>query len=168
MNLIYAIGIILIIAAVVAFYYVYNIDTYIVRVNKKRVMEFKTSMDLIGLPIVTFYQDKQKYHFLLDTGGNISYVNEKSDIKVTKTGVKDTFMSANGQDMSCEGANIKLYRDGVEYDCAVSVADLSAVFTELKSTYGVLISGILGNDFFVKYQYCLDFKELVAYSRTKK
>ena len=168
MNLVYAIGIILVVAAVVVFYYVYNIDTYIVRVNKKRVMEFKSSMDLTGLPIVTFYQGNRKYHFLLDTGSNVSYVNSKSDIEVIKTVAKDTFMGANGQDMPCEVATIKLYRDGVEYDCTVSVADLNAAFTELKDTYGVLISGLLGNNFFVKYQYCLDFKELVAYSRTKK
>ena len=167
MNLIYAIVILALVVLLVIAYYIYTMDTYIVRVNKNQVMEFKTAMDLTGLPIITFYQGKNKYNFLLDTGSNISYVNCKSDIEVQKTGNKDVFMGANGEDMPCEWAAVKLYRDTAEYDCEVSVADLDAAFTELKNTYGVLISGLLGNDFFVKYKYCLDFKELVAYSRAK-
>jgi hypothetical protein len=128
-------------------------------------MEFKTSMDLTGLPIITFYQGKEKYNFLLDTGSNMSYVNIKSNVKVVKTGVKDVFMGAEGKDINCEHGIVSLYRDKVDYECNVSLADLDIAFTELKNEYGVTIVGILGNDFFVKYKYCLDFKELVAYIR---
>ena len=167
MNLIYVVGILILIVAFAVIYYIYTMDTYIIRVNKNQIMEFKTAMDLTGLPIITFYQGKEKYNFLLDTGSNVSYVNCKSDIKVQKTGNKDVFMGASGEDMPCEWATVKLYRDTAEYDCEVSIADLDTAFTELKNTYGVLISGLLGNDFFVKYKYCLDFKELVAYSRAK-
>ena len=90
------------------FYWLFTIDSYIVRVKKNQEMEFKTSMDLSGLPIITFYQGKKKYNFLLDTGSNISYVNIKSDVEVEKTGVKDVFMGASGEDLNCEGAKIKL------------------------------------------------------------
>ena len=167
MDLIFIIVVLAVLGIGIYFYWRYTRNTYIVRINKHQVMEFKTAMELTGLPIITFFQGKNKYNFLLDTGSNISYVNEKSDIEIDKTGVKDVFMGANGEDMPCEEASIKLYRDNIEYDCKVSIADLDNAFTELKNCYGVTLSGILGNDFFVKYKYCLDFKELVAYIRTK-
>ena len=140
-------------------------DTHIVRINKKQIMEFKTSMDLTGLPIITFYQGKNKYNFLLDTGSNVSYINSKSDVEVQKNNTKDVFMGADGVDKPCEWAFVKFYREAVEYDCKVIVADLDAAFTELKNCWGVTVNGILGNDFFTKYKYCLDFKEQVVYVR---
>lgn len=146
-------------------YFKYISDTHIVRVNKKQIMEFKTAMDLTGLPIITFYQGKNKYNFLLDTGSNVSYVNSKSDIEVDKTNVKDTYMGADGVDKECEWATARFYRESSEYHCKVIVADLDAAFTELKNCWGVSVNGILGNDFFVKYKYCLDFKESVVYVR---
>ena len=157
----------IILIVLVIWYYYYTRDTYIVRVNKHQVMEFKTAMDLTGLPIITFYQGKNKYNFLLDTGSNTSYINCKSSIEVVKTGKQDTFMGSSGEDKDCEWGTIKLYRGDTEYNCDVIIADLDAAFVELKNCWGVSISGLLGNNFFVKYKYCLDFKELVAYRRAK-
>lgn len=165
MGIIYALIIIAITCIFCIGYYFYTLDTYIVRVRKEQVMEFKTSMDLTGLPIITFYQGKEKYNFLLDTGSNVSYINESANFEVTKTGVKDVFMGAEGRDIDCEKVIIKLYKNALDYECEVSSANLDAAFNELKNIYGVTISGILGNDFFTKYKYCLDFKELVAYIR---
>ena len=167
MNLWLAIGILIVFVGLCVAYYFYTRNTYIVRVNKNQVMEFKTAIDLTGLPIITFYQGKEKYNFLLDTGSNTSYINCKSDIEVTKTGVQDTFMGSSGEDKNCEWGTVKLYRDTAEYDCDVIIADLDAAFIELKNCWGVSISGLLGNNFFIKYKYCLDFKELVAYRRAK-
>lgn len=160
-------GVLIIVVVLSIAYYFYTRNTYIVRVHKNQVMEFKTAMDLTGLPIITFYQGKNKYNFLLDTGSNTSYINCKSDIEVTKTGVQDVFMGSSGEDRDCEWGTVKLYRGNAEYDCDVILADLDDAFTELKSTWGVQVSGLLGNNFFIKYKYCLDFKELVAYRRAK-
>lgn len=163
--IIIGIGIILLCVLGILIYFGYFADTHFVKVNKKQVMEFKTSMDLTGLPIITFYQGRNKYHFLLDTGSNISYINSQSDLEVQRHNIKDTFMGADGTDASCEWGSIKFYRNGIDYETKVAIANLDAAFTELKNCWGVTISGILGNDFFVKYKYCLDFKELVVYVR---
>lgn len=165
MEIVYALIIIIVTCAICVGYYRYTLDTHIVRVPKGQVMEFKTSMELTGLPIITFYQGKESYNFLLDTGSNVSYVNEASNLEVTKTGIKDVFVGAEGKDIDCEKAHIKLYRNTLEYECEVSLANLEVAFGEIKNCYGVPLSGILGNDFFTKYKYCLDFKELVAYIR---
>ena len=147
------------------FYYFYTLNTHIVRIDKNQIREFKTSMDLTGLPIITFYQGKEKYNFLLDTGSNTSYVNKQSNLEIVRTGVKDVFMGAEGNDMECENVSVKFYRDNNEYECIAALADLNAAFEEMKRCYGVTISGILGCNFMDKYNYCLDFKELVVYIR---
>jgi hypothetical protein len=67
--------------------------------------------------------------------------------------------------MACQYAVLKLYRDNLEYKTTVAVADLGQAFVELKSCYGVTLTGIIGCDFMNKYSYCLDFKELVIYAR---
>lgn len=161
----YAIVILMVIGIFSIIYWIYTRDTYIVKIKKKDIMEFKTSMELSGLPIITFYQGEKSYNFLLDTGSNVSYINITSDVKVVPTGVKDTFMGSNGVDTNCEQVNVTLYRNEIKYEHLINAADFSVAFSELKKEYGVLVTGILGNDFFTKYKYCLDFKELVAYRR---
>lgn len=162
---IYIIAILIILGILGYVYWLYTRDTYIVKIKKNEIMEFKTSMELSGLPIITFYQGEKAYNFLLDTGSNVSYVNIKSDLLVTPTGIKDVFMGSSGIDENCEKVNVKLYKNELKYEHTVHAADLNKAFTELKKEYGILVTGILGNDFFTKYSYCLDFKELVAYQR---
>ena len=165
MDIIYVMFALIIVGILMGVCWIYLSDTHIVRVKKNQIMEFKTSFDLTGLPIIVFYQGDKKYNFLIDSGSNISYVNENSDINLQMSGNKDVFVGANGTDISCQYASLKLYRDKVEYNTRVAVADLGAVFAELKSSYGVPLTGIIGCDFMNKYSYCLDFKELVVYAR---
>ena len=156
----------LIILCIIAIgYWIYTRDTHIVRIKRNDIIDLKSIMDLCNLPIVSFYQGDNVFHFLFDTGSNVSYVNKYSNLKVTPTGVKDTFMGSTGEDQNCEKVDIVLYRNNLKYKHTMNSADLNVAFTELKNEYGVLISGILGNDFLKKYKYCLDFKELVAYTR---
>lgn len=156
---------ILALCGIAGFTYWYTRDTHIVRIKKNEIMEFKTSMELSGLPIIVFAQGEEKYNFLLDTGSNVSYVNATSGLKVDKLDTKETFIGANGTDLEAHLATISLERRGSSYNCIVRVADLSKSFSEVKISYGIQLSGILGNDFFTKYKYCLDFKELVCYVR---
>lgn len=165
MNLMYLLLTFIIAAALIYLCYTHFIGTHIVRVKKNQIMEFKTSFDLTGLPIIIFYQGDKKYNFLMDSGSNLSYVNNNSDIKMQLTDDKDVFMGANGTDIACQYADMKLYRNNIEYDIKVAVADLNTAFAELKSSYGVTLAGIIGCDFMNKYNYCLDFKELVVYIR---
>lgn len=146
-------------------YWIYTRDTNIIRIKRGSIMEFKTSFELSGLPIISFYQGDKVYHFLVDTGSNVSYVNVKSDIKIVPTGIKDVYLGAEGKDMDCEKANIVLYKNGLKYEHIVHVADFNAAFTELKKEYGVFVTGIIGCDFMDRYNYCLDFKEYTLYTR---
>ena len=42
----------------------------------KRGISFRESLDLTGLPVITFNQGKNKFNFLLDTGATNSVINE--------------------------------------------------------------------------------------------
>jgi len=165
MTLIYVVMVLAIISILGIVYWLYTKDTYIVRIKKNQIMEFKSSFELTGLPIVVFYQGDKKYNFLFDSGSNLTYVNQSSDIKRTITDSKDVFMGVNGTDIDCQYAFINLYRDSLKYETKVAVADLTSVFDNLKNEFGVTLTGIIGCDFMNKYSYCLDFKELVIYAR---
>ena len=57
---------------------------YVIKINRRKdIMSLKESLDLTGVPIVTFTQDNIKYNFLLDTGSDVSYINSTivDDIK---------------------------------------------------------------------------------------
>ena len=41
-------------------------------------MSFKEAMDLVELPVVTFYNGDKKLNFLLDTGSNMCVINSRN------------------------------------------------------------------------------------------
>ena len=45
--------------------------------NDTTTISFKEAMDLVELPIITFYNCNTKLNFLLDTGSNNSHINKK-------------------------------------------------------------------------------------------
>ena len=145
---------------------------YVIKIRKRKdIMSLKESLDLTGIPIVTFTQENVKYNFLLDTGSDISYINSKtvdnSAIKYEATDYKVAgFISAGGLSSS----DIKIIDIPFEYKRtsfkeSFAVLDLTESFAQIKEENGVTLHGILGNTFFTKYGYILDFKELKFYTK---
>lgn len=134
----------------------------------KPYISFKQGLDLTDLPICTFYQGENKLNFLLDTGSSsnlldsriknncqiIKYLNDKA----TLTGVGGTIHPVTSCIMDIE-------YNGEKYSDIYVISDVSAPFDAIKKSYGVKVHGILGNKFFQKYKYVLDFNELIAYSK---
>ena len=145
---------------------------YVIKIRRRKdIMSLKESLDLTGIPIVTFTQENVKYNFLLDTGSDISYINSKivdnSAIKYEATDYKVAgFISAGGLSSS----DIKIIDIPFEYQRtsfkeSFAVLDLTESFAQIKEENGVTLHGILGNTFFTKYGYILDFKELKFYTK---
>ena len=145
---------------------------YVIKIRRRKdIMSLKESLDLTGIPIVTFTQENVKYNFLLDTGSDISYINSKivdnSAIKYEATDYKVAgFISAGGLSSS----DIKIIDIPFEYKRTsfkenFAVLDLTESFAQIKEENGVTLHGILGNTFFTKYGYILDFKELKFYTK---
>lgn len=134
--------------------------------RNREYISFKESMDLTDLPVITLYNNGKKFNFLLDTGATISVIDSNildkfNHSKIESTGVL-LGMEGNKINVSYVRASLE-YKDKT-YEEDFQVVDMSASFGEVKAESGVTLSGILGNSFFKKYQYILDFNSLIAYS----
>lgn len=155
------IGVVILVLAVA--FIANTIDDIRKRNNSK--ISFKEAMDLVELPVVTFYNGDKKLNFLLDTGSNVSYINssitpllvhEKTDKEMNIIGIEGNKVSNQFCKMSVT------YKNQV-FEEEFSIADLDEAFSVVKQESGVQIHGILGSKFFERYKYVLDFKELIAY-----
>lgn len=136
--------------------------------NKDRTqMSFREAMDLVGLPIVTFYQGDKKLNFLLDTGSNLSVINEAAleSIEHETLDRKGSLYGVDGIKRETSFASIGLVYKKNEYREEFQVTNMQAAIDEIKAESGVNMIGIIGNDFFRRYKYILDFDELIAYSK---
>lgn len=131
------------------------------------VMSFRETMDIVGLPIVTFRNNGNKYNFLLDTGASQSVINSEilNQIHYCNTNMIGEVYGMEGNTVSANIVYIELNYKGKDYSDDFKCVDMSAAFGMLKKEYGVTIHGILSSRFFEKYKYVLDFKDLIAYSK---
>ena len=122
---------------------------------------------MTDLPVITFICGEKKLNFLLDTGSNKSYINKDiaKDIPYTLLNGTEEVISASGEYIPSELGVIEItYKDQL-FKTEVNIMDLSGSFESIKKESGVQIHGILGNIFFQKYKYVLDFESLVAYMK---
>ena len=157
-------GIVCVVILVLVIVFITNtIDDIRKRNNSK--ISFKEAMDLVELPVVTFYNGDTKLNFLLDTGSNVSYINssiisllvhEKTDKEMNTIGIE-------GNKVSNQFCKMSVTYNNQVFEEEFSIADLDEAFGVIKQESGVQIHGILGSKFFERYKYVLDFKELIAY-----
>lgn len=136
--------------------------------DKHNIISFKGGMDLAELPIITLYQDSKKYNFLLDTGSSCCIIN-KSVLETLKHEQSNTTFNITGiegvKTNDCSTCDVKLYYNNTEYDANFIIKDMTDAFSGIKNDTGVTLHGILGNDFFERYKYVIDFKRYEAYCR---
>lgn len=135
--------------------------------KKNSEISFREAMDLAELPVITFYNGDKKINFLLDTGSNISYLNESivSSLVTESTGEESNIIGIEGNKVNCKICKMIIRRKNQEFEEEFSIADLDKAFSIVKKESGVQIHGILGSRFFEKYKYVLDFKDYIAYVR---
>lgn len=135
--------------------------------KKSSEISFREAMDLAELPVITFYNGDKKINFLLDTGSNISYLNESivSSLVTESTGEASNIIGIEGNKVNCKICKMIIRRKNQEFEEKFSIADLDKAFSIVKKESGVQIHGILGSRFFEKYKYVLDFKDYIAYVR---
>lgn len=132
-------------------------------------MSFIESINLTGLPIITFHNNGHPINMVLDTGSNVCIINSNilSDLKYEIGEEHTGVMGLNGE---AEGGNTVFlpltYKDW-EFDFECWATDIGDMVSTMKKEYGVTIHGLLGTGFFQKYKYVLDFNEMVAYSLKK-
>lgn len=128
-------------------------------------ISFKESMDLVEMPIVTFNNANKKLNFLLDTGSNLSYINDSiiDDLEHIKINEVSDVIGIEGNKVTNQLCNMTITYKGHTFKEKFSIASLDNAFNIIKQESGVQIHGILGSKFFERYKYILDFKDLIAY-----
>ena len=129
-------------------------------------MSFRETVDLTGLPIVTFKQGENKFNFVLDTGAYSSIIDSRvlDKLQYTKLEGKSVGYGVDGVEHHMDRVGIVLTYKDKNYSDAFRVLDMTASFDALKRDYGVTIHGLLSSAFFERYKYVLNYNELVAYS----
>lgn len=127
---------------------------------------FKESMDLINLPVVTFVNNNNKLHFLLDTGSDDSFITSSvvNLLKVKSSSNKvSSIQTGNGVISSLGMITLDISYLDSSYENTFIVSDLDSSFKNIADSRGIQIHGIIGSLFFRRYGYKLDFKKLAAY-----
>ena len=157
-------GIVCVVILVLVIIFITNTINDIRKRNNSKI-SFKEAMDLVELPVVTFYNGDTKLNFLLDTGSNVSYINssiipllvhEKTDKEMDTIGIE-------GNKVSNQFCKMPVTYKNQVFEEEFSIANLDEAFGVVKQESGVQIHGILGSKFFERYKYVIDFKELIAY-----
>lgn len=138
------------------------------RQKKKEVMSFREAMDLVELPIITFYNNDKKLNFLLDTGSDLSYINKSilPSLEYKKIDESRNIISVGGNSQSLGCCDMTVTYKNKKFIDRFYISDLDEAFGAIKAETGVQIHGILGSKFFAKYKYILDFESLIAYSKS--
>lgn len=136
----------------------------IIRSKNNVEISFKEFLDLTDLPIISFYIGDQKLNFLLDTGSNNSIINESIIETLPHTKKEDTVVTfgMEGNKVINSYGELKLYYKNKEFVDDFTIMNLDNAFDQIKQESGVQIHGILGNRFFEKYGYILNFNTLTA------
>jgi predicted aspartyl protease len=144
-----------------------GVEDYCRDQDKKSKMSFKEAMDLVELPVVTFYNGNTKLNFLLDTGANQNVVNSHilDSLKYKKIEGNGSIFGMEGTAVEVDYISMEFVYNNNLYTSTFQVVDMQEAFDRVKQESGVQIHGILGSLFFQEYEYILDFQSLVAYSK---
>lgn len=135
----------------------------------KKNMSFIESINLTGLPIISFSNNGQVVNMVLDTGSNVCLINKSSlpQLEYKNGDCQTEVVGLSGNAESGDTVFLPLKYKDWEFDFECWATDINEMVTSLKKEYGVTIHGLLGTGFFSKYKYVLDFNEMVAYSLAK-
>lgn len=138
------------------------------RQKKRENMSFREAMDLVELPIVTFYNKDAKLNFLLDTGSDLSYINKSilPSLEYKEVNESRSIISVGGNSQTLGCCDMTVTYKNQKFIDRFYISNLDEAFGAIKAETGVQIHGILGSKFFAKYKYILDFENLVAYSKS--
>ena len=136
---------------------------------EKRNMSFLESINLTGLPIVSFVNNDKVVNLVLDTGSNTNIIDCEAlkSLEHKISDVKNSVIGIAGQTNESKYILIPLEYKHKVYDVVCMSADISQTLSAIKEEYGVTVHGLLGTGFFTKYKYILDFNSMVAYSKLK-
>lgn len=128
-------------------------------------MSFKDTMGRLKLPIVTLSNNNQQFKFLIDTGSTYSLIDTIALDKLNHneiTGIQGSAYGIDGEVIPIQYTRISLSYNNKEFIDEFQVMRISA-FDNLRENDNIDLAGILGSAFLERYNFVIDFRELIVY-----
>lgn len=143
-----------------------------VRENKMgKKISIKNPINMVGLPLMTFYNNGRSLNFLIDSGSSMSLIDKNivCDYIHEPLEEKNSIYGMDGIKSTCEKCKIYFTNDeNKEFEETFIIQDMSTAFGYLQKEDNTKIHGILGTTFFVKYKYVIDFRNFQVYQTKMK
>lgn len=133
----------------------------------KNPISFQEGFYLTNLPIITVWQGHKQLNLLLDTGSSHNSLNHDDivDLEYTETDKFRSNIGKEGNETRLSIINVNFGYKNTRLNADFMIDDLSAAFKYIKNATGVTLHGIVGSEFFARYGYILDFKNLTFYKK---
>lgn len=120
--------------------------------DNKIEVSFRKTLKAVGIPIVSFYQDKVKLNFILDTGATTSLINSTALTIIPEKEFVEGYDVVSGLDPNIE-YNTKKYIIPISiknkvFNVKFRSLNLDATFGSIEAETGFIVHGLLGSDFF--------------------
>lgn len=132
-------------------------------------LSFVDTMERLKLPIVSLTNNGQIFKFLIDTGATFSVIdsNTLDKLDYSKLDIKGNAYGIDGNIVSVDYVAMTLSHGDTKFVEQFQVMRLDA-FDNLKKTDNIDLTGILGGAFLKRYNFVVDYKELIAYTKVDK
>lgn len=123
-------------------------------------VSFSESVKVTNMPIVALRHNDMDIYFLIDSGSDISYIDESIIHKLTvkeKSGDGYDVLTANGYMKTFGSITIDLMHNNINVEGIFTVGNIKdAMDSAFAPNYEV--RGIIGSMFLEKYDYIIDYK----------
>lgn len=132
-------------------------------------LSFTDNMDRLNLPIVSLTNNGQSFNFLIDTGATLSVIDSNALDKLAYTKVETTgnAYGVDGNIVPVEYARIELNHEKTKFVDEFQIMRVDA-FDNIKESDKIEIVGILGSTFLKRYDFTINYKDLIISSKKDK
>lgn len=132
-------------------------------------LSFTDNMGRLNLPIVSLTNNGQSFNFLIDTGATLSVIDSNALDKLAYTKVETTgnAYGVDGNIISVEYARIELNYEKTKFVDEFQIMRVDA-FDNIKESDNIEIVGILGSTFLKRYDFTINYKDLIISSKKNK
>ena len=129
------------------------------RVVHKANKSFKKSIRNTTLIIMPFKINNKIYNFIIDTGASMSMINEciieELNAELLEKG-KPAY-GIDGEIKESKATRLNLEYEGKSYNCLFNVQNVTPFVKNVKDETGVEVAGLIGNNFLMQHECCIDF-----------
>ena len=139
------------------------------RTNSLTRLSFADTMGRLKLPIVSLTNNGQTFKFLIDTGATLSVEDSNilDELDYSKIDIKGNAYGIDGNIVNVDYVAMTLSHGDTKFVEQFQVMRLDA-FDNLRETDNIDLVGILGGAFLKRYNFVVDYKELIAYTKVDK